>query len=127
MEIIQKVTETVRISDLALSEFSGEIATRSFKAYPYDIVPEEALKMPGKLDHIFVKGLKIAENTTPLSLGCKKCKRRRFLSFRSLPNNSHFCCNIDFSKPLAVVDIFHNSKVCYNESTNKWNNLLNYK
>jgi hypothetical protein len=79
--------ETVRISDLALSESSGEIATRSFKAYPYDIVHEEALKMPGKLDHIFVRGLKIAEKYNSISLGCK-CKRRRFFSFRSLSNNS---------------------------------------
>lgn len=78
VDMIQKVTETVRISDLALSESSGEIATRSFKAYPYDIVPEEALKMPGKLDHIFVKGLKIAENTIPLVLDARSVKGEDF-------------------------------------------------
>lgn len=68
VETLQKVTETVRISDFAISESSGEIATRSFKAYPYDIVPEEALKMPGKLDHIFVRGIKIVDQTTPTVL-----------------------------------------------------------
>lgn len=61
IDIIRKVTDTNSISDIALSESSQEIAPRSFKAYPYDKVPEEALKMTGKLDHIFVKGLKVAE------------------------------------------------------------------
>lgn len=58
LEIVQKVTETVRVSDEAISEVTKEFATRSFKPYPYDKVPEEALKMPGKLDHIFVKGFR---------------------------------------------------------------------
>lgn len=71
LEIIQNTTETVRISDLAISESSGEIATRSFKAYPYDSVPEEALKMHGKLDHIFVKGLVLADQTTPIVLDAR--------------------------------------------------------
>lgn len=78
VEVIQKVTKTVRVSDLALSESSGETATRSFKAYPYDIVPEEALKMPGKLDHIFVRGLRIVDNTTPLVLDARTVDGKDF-------------------------------------------------
>lgn len=72
IETIRKVTETTRISDLALSETSKEIATRSFKPYPYDFVPQEALEMPGKLDHIFVKGFRITDETTPLVLDLTK-------------------------------------------------------
>lgn len=56
LEIVSVVTGTVRVSDEALSEVTGEIAIRSFKPYPYDVVPEEALKMAGKLDHIFING-----------------------------------------------------------------------
>ncbi len=78
IETIQKVTGTVCISDFALSEFSGEIATRSFKAYPYDVVPEEALKMQGKLDHIFVKGLRVADNTVPLVLDARTVEGKDF-------------------------------------------------
>jgi endonuclease/exonuclease/phosphatase family metal-dependent hydrolase len=74
IETIRKVTETNRISDLALSEISKEIATHSFKPYPYDFVPPEALEMPGKLKHIFVKGFRITDETTPLVLDVTKMK-----------------------------------------------------
>ncbi len=63
LEIVRKVTETDRVSDEALSEETKEIATRSFKPYPYDKVPEEALKMSGKLDHIFIKGFQAINST----------------------------------------------------------------
>lgn len=78
LESLQKVTNTVCISDLALSESSREIATRSFKAYPYDVVPESALALPGKLDHIFVKGFKIADKTTLLVLDSRKVVGKSF-------------------------------------------------
>lgn len=71
IELIAKVTGTVRISDHALSESTGQIATRSFKAYPYDIVPEQALDLPGKIDHIFVKGLKVQDKTVPMVLDAR--------------------------------------------------------
>lgn len=34
--------------------------------------------MPGKLDHIFVKGLRVAENTTPLVLDAKNVEGEDF-------------------------------------------------
>lgn len=78
IETIRKVTGTVRISDYALSESTGEIATRSFEAYPYDEVPEEALKLIGKLDHIYLKGFKVVEGTTPLVLDARKVAGKDF-------------------------------------------------
>lgn len=78
VEILAKVSETVRISDLAISESSGELATRSFNAYPYDQVPTESLSIGGKLDHIFVKGLTLIENTTPLVLDARKVEGKDF-------------------------------------------------
>lgn len=78
LDTIQKVTNTARISDLAISEITGQIATRSFIPYPYDFVPEEALKMPGKLDHIFVRGLKIADGTTPVVLDAALVEGKEF-------------------------------------------------
>ena len=71
VETISTVTGAVRVSDLAIAESSKELAIRSFKAYPYDVVPEGALKLAGKLDHIFVKGLKLADKTTPIVLDAK--------------------------------------------------------
>lgn len=93
LETIQKVTQTERISDQAISEFSGEIATRSFKAYPYDIVPDEALKMPGKLDHIFVKGLRIAGDTTPLVLDARSVEGKDFSPSDHYPITATFVIN----------------------------------
>ena len=78
LETIKKVTETVRISDCAISETSEEIATRSFKPYPYDKVPEKALKMPGKLDHIFVKKIKVADKTVPSVLDGRTIEGKGF-------------------------------------------------
>lgn len=75
---MQKVTDTVCISDAALSETSGKLAIRSFKAYPYDVVPEAALKMAGKLDHILVKGLKVQDGTLPIVLDAAQVPKKAF-------------------------------------------------
>lgn len=70
------MTDTVCISDSAISESSGETATHSFKAYPYDEIPKHGL--PGKLDHIFVKGFKLADNTHPQVLDGRKVVGKSF-------------------------------------------------
>jgi len=56
MEIIKKMTGTEIVSDNAKSMKTFGFALKSFYPYPYDEVPEETLKIPGKLDHILVKG-----------------------------------------------------------------------
>jgi len=43
-------------SEFARSRVTGELATKTFRPYPYDYVPETALAMAGKLDHVLVKG-----------------------------------------------------------------------
>lgn len=73
---ISEVTDTVCISDSAISESSGDIATHSFKAYPYDEIPKHGL--PGKLDHIFVKGFKLADNTHPQVLDGRTVEGKSF-------------------------------------------------
>lgn len=78
LEAMRKVTETIAISDLAISEVSKKVATHSFKPYPYDIVPKEALTMSGKLDHIFVKGFNIANDTVPLVMDAQSVKGEDF-------------------------------------------------
>ncbi|MCE5295280.1 MAG: endonuclease/exonuclease/phosphatase family protein [Chlamydiales bacterium] len=76
IETIAKVTRTVRISDSAVSETTKQIATRSFQAYPYDVVPEQALNLPGKIDHIFVKDLTL--ETTPVVLDARYVEGKTF-------------------------------------------------
>lgn len=76
LETMQKVTQTIRISDAALS--TSELATNSFKPYPFDFISEESLKMPGKLDHIFVRGFKIADETVPLVHDAKNIEGKNF-------------------------------------------------
>lgn len=60
----------------------GKIATRSFKAYPYDPVPQSALDIsldvPGKLDQILVNGFKLAEGTTPVVMDVAKVPNKNF-------------------------------------------------
>jgi endonuclease/exonuclease/phosphatase family metal-dependent hydrolase len=76
IETIQKITDTVCISNEAISEATGNIATHSFKAYPYDVIPQHGL--PGKLDHIFVKGLNLTENTKPKVLDTQTVDGKNF-------------------------------------------------
>ncbi|BCS82743.1 hypothetical protein QLL95_gp0254 [Cotonvirus japonicus] len=60
---LNKICGTYSASEFAVNESDGMYARRSFRAYPYDVVPAKCLKMTGKLDHILVKNLSIAENT----------------------------------------------------------------
>lgn len=46
--------ETYSASEFATNESDGKLALKSFYPYPYDYVPEEALALRGKLDHILV-------------------------------------------------------------------------
>lgn len=48
---------TYSASEFARSRVSGKLAGKTFMPYPYDYVPESALAMDGKLDHILVKGM----------------------------------------------------------------------
>lgn len=54
---------TYSVSEFAVNESDGLYARHSFKPYPYDVVPKEAQKMIGKIDHILVKNLILKENT----------------------------------------------------------------
>lgn len=48
---------TYSASEFAVHSSNGSYAKHSFTPYPYDVVPKDALKMIGKLDHILVKNL----------------------------------------------------------------------
>lgn len=48
---------TYSASEFAVSKTSGQLALKSFRPYPYDFVPPEALEMPGKLDHVLARGI----------------------------------------------------------------------
>jgi len=54
---------TYSASEYAVYKSDGKYAENSFRPYPYDYVPVEALKMVGKLDHILVKNLQIKPDT----------------------------------------------------------------
>jgi len=78
IKLLCKVTGTIAVSDLAISEVSKNIATRSFKAYPYDKVPETALALPGKLDHVLIKGLQVATGTGPIVMDAATVPNKTF-------------------------------------------------
>jgi len=44
-------------TEFAISRTTGNIALKSFAPYPYDYVPEAALRLYGKLDHILLIGI----------------------------------------------------------------------
>lgn len=61
---LNAVCGTYSSSEYAIYKSIGVYAKHSFKPYPYDVVPENALKMVGKLDHIFVKKLRVKCDTS---------------------------------------------------------------
>ncbi len=78
LELIRKGTGTERVSDLARSQLTRQVAVRSFVPYPYDKVPKKALAMPGKLDHVFVKGLQLLAGTCPTVGDARKVPGKSF-------------------------------------------------
>jgi len=54
---------TYSASEYAVCKSDGKYAKNSFYPYPYDVVPKDALKMVGKLDHVLVKNLQVKQDT----------------------------------------------------------------
>lgn len=59
-------------------EYSWENRSSSVYAEIKKKVPEAALTLPGKLDHIFVKGFVVAPDTTPVVLDASKVPTKNF-------------------------------------------------
>ena len=54
---------TYSASEYAVYKSTGTYAKHSFSPYPYDVVPADALKLVGKLDHVLVKNLQVKADT----------------------------------------------------------------